>query len=369
MRPTHRSPVRCDTRRGFTLIELLVVIAIVAVLIGLLLPAVQKVRKAAARMQCRNNMKQIALAAHLYHDAKDAFPPGVNVSPFSTNPTNPGSVPAPPYSGPYVGCLAYLLPYIEQGNVYLDLVQYDPGLFKLNTTSPPWAYGRGPFDFQDPSLSPSQLNGTAKNYPRAANANIKTYRCPADPGTAGQTVFDGMGWYYKPPFPGYYYGYDWVLNVPGYGAELGRSNYLGVAGGFGPVEAGDALHAEFFGYTGVYFGNSQTRFTDVTDGTSNTLAFGEYLGGVYRDGTRYGELSWMGAGALVGKYGLAPIYGPNGNDYHYLQFQSKHAGGSIINFAFADGSVRGVRQTGDWQAWKAALGKADGQVYNSSDLE
>jgi prepilin-type processing-associated H-X9-DG protein len=182
-------------------------------------------------------------------------------------------------------------------------------------------------------------------------------------------VFDGMGWYYCPPFPGYFYGYDWVRNVPGFGAELGRSNYLGVAGGFGPVVADDTLHAQFFGYCGIYYANSQTKILDVTDGSSNTFAFGEALAGLYRDGTRYGELSWMGSGALVTKYGLTPRYGPNGNDYYQLQFQSTHAGGALINFAFADGSVRGIQQTGDWSAWLAASGKADGQIYNSSDLE
>jgi prepilin-type processing-associated H-X9-DG protein len=199
---------------------------------------------------------------------------------------------------------------------------------------------------------------------------MRSYRCPADPGTAGAHIFDGMGWYYKPPFVSFYgYGYDWVLNVPRYGAELGRANYLGVGGGFGPVEAGDVLHTEFYGYDGIYYANSKTTISSITDGTSSTLAFGEFLGGLYRDGSRYGELSWLGAGSLVGKYGLTPIYGPNQNDYHYLQFQSNHSGGAVLNFAFADGSVRGVRHTCSWAAWKAALGKADGQVLDPANLE
>jgi prepilin-type N-terminal cleavage/methylation domain-containing protein len=283
-----------DTRRrsAFTLVEVLVVIAIIAILIALLLPAVQSVRAAAARTQCLNNLKQIALAAQDYHDVNGTFPPGLNVSPNAMDPNSQYNYPWP-WEGPYTGCLAYLLPYVEQQNAYQELWNFNPpgaglapgALFQLNTTCPAWAYGFGPFDFQDPSVPSLQWNGTGGGYPKAANTNIKTYLCPADPGIRGIWVMDATIIQFFAPY-GWAVYYDGVYPVPGYGAELGLTNYLGVGGAFGVILPTDPTptHAQWAPYTGIFYDNSQTRIADVLDGTSNTLFFGEHLVGFLNSG-------------------------------------------------------------------------------------
>jgi prepilin-type N-terminal cleavage/methylation domain-containing protein len=293
-------------RRGFTLIELLVVIAIIAVLIGLLLPAVQKVREAAARMSCQNNLKQIALASMNFESSYGYLPPGGLVSPNS--PPNPWETTFP--SGPYTGLLAFLLPYVEQNNVYTQLPS---NLFGFNTTAGAWAYSFPPFS------TDSNLTG----YPHICDTKIKAYVCPSDNAndiTPTTGIWDFLGF---PVAPNSITA-DYVLPTPGFGAELGCTNYIGNAGYLYNILSPQ--------YVGPYINSSKTKLTDITDGTSNTLGFGETLGGAYN--SRDFKIAWMGSAALPTAWGV-----PSDAGASWVTFSSKHAG--VVQFSMCDGSVRG----------------------------
>jgi prepilin-type N-terminal cleavage/methylation domain-containing protein len=298
------------SRSGFTLIELLVVIAIIAVLIGLLLPAVQKVREAAARTTCQNNLKQISLAALNYESANGSLPPGY-------------------VSRTFVGSLCFLLPYIEQDNVYKQVPTTLLNPPATGLVSSWWG----------PAWVPSQTR-------------IKTFLCPAD---NADTIAPSIGVfsYFLPgnPYPqsGYLSG-----SVP-----VGRTNYVANAGTFGNTN-----DATWRPYCGPYYADSATRLATITDGTSNTFGFGEFLGG-NETGSRQFVASWMGAGALqTSQDVLSPA--------QWSAFGSRHT--AVVHFAYVDGSVRAVRKgpasadwyTPRWYAFQAAAGMADGQVYDSS---
>jgi len=362
--------------RGFTLIELLVVIAIIAVLVGLLLPAVQKVREAAARMSCTNNLKQIALAAANYESAYQKFPPGLLISTNSgtqlpgggfANPTQNPYFP-PPIDGPFMGVLSFLLPYMEQGNIYV-LIPSD--LFNPNTYLTSWAYGYPPVS--------SDGNQTAAL--PAANHAVKSFWCPSDnvqdisfisgsPFTGG--IFDA-GMVYDP-----IYGItgDYVYDTPGgFGHEFGRTNYFGVGGVLprGTPAGPSGTPGYHDNYLGIYT-QTPTKIASITDGTSNTLAFGESLGG-WAIGTRDYAFSWMGGGAMYTDWGLSPLgvgnpQAPGGNDVDWYMFSSRHTG--IVNFAFADGSVHAFSTAGNTRqavepngsVFWIMSGMSDGQVFD-----
>jgi prepilin-type N-terminal cleavage/methylation domain-containing protein/prepilin-type processing-associated H-X9-DG protein len=305
--------VRSRRRRGFTLIELLVVIAIIAVLIGLLLPAVQKVREAASRMQCQNNLKQIGLGAHNYANAYGWFPPGTSNS--SAYPASAIATYGGGYGDSMAGTLPYLLPFVEQ-----------TALFNL--------YPQGVF----------ALPGTLGYGSLYANATytIKGFLCPSD--NAAQVVPTGgsMAFYtmFSPaPNEGELVQWEFGGNTP-----YGRTNYSSNAGWMGNVPG--------MPYPGPFAINTMTRFTDITDGTSNTFAFGESLGGSAT--TRDWVANWA-------SFNLPTAWGLSATPSS-LQYSSKHTGG-LVNFALCDGSVRTVSVTINTTVFYEASGMNDGAVF------
>jgi len=204
-------------RRGFTLIELLVVIAIIAVLIGLLLPAVQKVRESSARSTCQNKLKQLALGMHDYHSTFGRFPPGQVVNNLT------GSCPAQsdPTADARTPWSVAVLPFIEQDNLFNTFNL--SGVFAINAQFLPNA---------------NAANKLVQPQPNAA------FQCPTDPRTPGAM----------------------------------QTNYIAVAGGGSPTACPCVAKntTSFILYTnGVFYINSQTRLTDITDGSSNTYLIGE----------------------------------------------------------------------------------------------
>jgi len=301
-------------RLGFTLIELLVVIAIIAVLIALLLPAVQKVREAAARIQCRNNLKQITLASHAYHDVYLNLPPG-HLG------THPNLATAYISGGPsriyqWVGVLAYLLPYVEQNNLYLQMMSGVPQDYLIVSD----ALGPGaPYDMWIKHASTWN----------AAQNRVKLYECPADSNSD-----TGIGLFltyntFSNNLQGIYAPNSQTCTDPlgvGTAQTLGRTNYLGCQGWLG--------RGSSWGQ-GIYLNRSVMKMADITDGdgTSYTFAFGESLGGASQ-GTRNFANSWM-AGCLPTAWGI-------GDSTDWYQFGSKHAG--VVQFAMADGSVHAIKK-------------------------
>jgi prepilin-type N-terminal cleavage/methylation domain-containing protein len=330
-RPLDHAP---DRRRGFTLIELLVVIAIIGVLIALLLPAVQKVREAAARISCRSNLKQIATAAHNYHDTYLILPPGY----LGPTPKLDLSLKDPKaLNYQWVGVLAYLLPYIEQQNLTNDMMSGMPiDYLSVDKVYPAWWNFASTFN--------------------AANHQIKVYQCPAD------NAYDntlGVVALYHPASDAYWF---LAFTNGGGGAGLGRTNYCGVQGYFGAAYNGSPS------YQGISINRSKVTLGEITsaDGTSSTLMFGEHLGGPDA-GARGLSVCWMGAADVVTGYGI--MTGPTPGDPlgYWYTFSSKHP--SVVQFAMADGSVHALRKPinpGDtlWVYYVFASGWGDGRDAN-----
>lgn len=308
------------TRRAFTLIELLVVIAIIGMLVGLLLPAVQKAREAAARMQSTNNLKQIGLALHNYHDAVGHFPAG-----YLANTRSPSANPSTLDAAPGWGWGVQLLPHMEQDNLYrqlrLDLPAWDPA------------------------------NATP------VRTQVKTFINPGAPNqsTTMQVKTDSGS----------------VL------AEWGRSHYVA---NNGQDESWAYAQHDLSGIsgTGPFYRNSKVRMADVSDGLSSTVFIGEHTTvsdktwvGVHPDAAscptdpnrfpftacdRPATLVLCHSGPAAGEPGV--VHPPSFPTCHVCQMYAPWDGGLVL---FGDGHVQFIPTSINLNTWAAlsSMNKGD----------
>jgi len=362
------------SRKGFTLIELLVVIAIIAILIGLLLPAVQKVREAAARSTCSNNLKQIGLAAHNYESAFGVLPsyigppnPLVSVSGDSAG------------HGSHVNVLGPLLPHMEQDNVYkLIDPQWSTSAGRMDdakNTNPAMPYW---FDNPYPATPISVPSPGSWQIYVAGRAKIKTFRCPSDPkeepennafgtGMTGGFIIGGPLVRNLSPSTvvttGFWYDdYNTVETL----MPFGVTNYVGCAG------LGRGNHPTWSRYEGIFVNRNPKKIATLGDGSSNTIMFTEVSGRGHASFPGRQNVfahSWVGSAAISTGYGTR-----NGPDAFVYQMSSYHAG--VILVGLGDGSVKAVRAgvpigattDSSWLVLQALGGANDGQVADLSSV-
>jgi prepilin-type N-terminal cleavage/methylation domain-containing protein len=314
-------------RPGFTLIELLVVIAIIAILIGLLLPAVQKVREAAARASCSNNLKQLGVAAHNYHSTYGRLPPG-NIDP--NNPTSTGGPfnPGDPWYGTglpwgHISWSASLLPYLEQENLYntmnFKFPAYADSIYEEITSGTGASTERGP--------AVATFNGQANPNQTAGTNMPNLFRCPSASTTTKSTS----------------------LNLKDYGMNGGTNSSC-------------CPERTQSGQDGVGFLNSKVRFADIRDGTSNTFLFMEFDHNANRSWTAAGDgtnqFFWVHHISQGYVTGDTP---PNATSFNNRAAHGPHTGGGVLA-TMCDGSVIWVGNSVDFTTYRALFTRNGGEA-------
>ncbi len=308
-------------RQGFTLIELLVVIAIIAVLIALLLPAVQQAREAARRSQCKNNMKQLGLALHNYHDTALTFPMA------SINVINSSG--AADYNGHTFN--SFIFPYVDQANAYNSLNFSAPSASAPNNA----IYAGRTWAFQACPSNP--FASTLGSYDGFGNTQGASYMVCAGPMSYGDYSTTDCG----------------VAGMPAYCARSAAGSNVTARSGIFSM-----------GNAAWYYAS---RIRDVTDGTSNTIALGE----VRPEGNSYFGMFAIQAYGFATAYKInstlrqpptatVPQYGyPTGLQYN-AGMGSAHVGGA--HACLADGSVRFISDNVDFATLNYLSHKSDGKT-------
>jgi prepilin-type N-terminal cleavage/methylation domain-containing protein len=331
--------------RGFTLIELLVVIAIIAILIGLLVPAVQKVRDAAANTQCRNNLKQLALAAHAYHDTYKRFMPGNGIPAGQTPPTFTGIWSDPRFNGLPWGTFswaAYILPYVEGSNVFRAI------------------------NFNYPAFTPYfEEYGAAPRTPLKGLYNAGVVAPGAGTNGYGDLTNQLAATSMPPVF---------VCPAAPRGRPENEQKDYGINGGIqskGCCAERSTTHSS----EGMAWLGSQVRMTDVSDGTSNTFLFFDLMNYAYHGRMDYGFgsnpflfVNEAGQGYVIGSTNgtVAGAWLPNDETDNHRGPESMHTGGVFA--AMADGHVTWVANSVTPAVYLAAFTRNGGEVQGSNDF-
>jgi prepilin-type N-terminal cleavage/methylation domain-containing protein/prepilin-type processing-associated H-X9-DG protein len=374
---------RWTRQGGFTLIELLVVIAIIAILIGLLLPAVQKVRDAAARAKCQNNLKQIGLGIHNYHDANGFLPKHCvrgDASPVGSGYPNLQYSMSDGQGGDGSSVFVWILPYIEQGAMYQRMT------FK------------GDSGWTDDAHNTNPAASANVNCIAAANVVIQTYRCPSDP----KPALTNARWRMNCVYAGRTVMND-DNNLP-----VTRSSYVTISGAVNNIDGTGAFkenrvtdssswsanHGNYSWGGAFPPGRLDIKLTNITDGTSNTMfaseqssilfdnqgnrqeTWGSTVGGFLSSGGMHHSPSagdeGRGHNTATIRWKInqtkgwtpnsqSPYNGVGGDEESNVPLSSQHTGG--VNVLLGDGSVRFLRDSVDLVTLARLATRDDGQVF------